>query len=376
MMKIVFDYQIFAMQSFGGVSRYFVGLAQGLTTHGAQVDIVAPIHRNRYLKYLPKAIIHGFSLNSFPRKTARLIMTANHYLSQLKLINSTPDILHETYYSNKSVSNAARGRVVTVYDMIHELYPDHFPSKSATTTSNLKRLALARADHVISISHSTKKNLCELFNFPEDKVSVVHLGFEKFQTKPGLVSGDIQNSRPYLLFVGSRGGYKNFDRMIMAVASKPELINEFDVVAFGGGALNETEKSLIHKLGFDPMAVKQIGGDDEVLGRLYSKARAFVYPSVYEGFGLPPLEAMAHDCPVVTSNSSSMPEVVGLAGEYFDPLDVQAQADAICRVVFDEQRRTALIEAGRERLPMFSWERCAQETQAVYKKVLADKESR
>lgn len=375
-MKIIFDHQIFAQQSFGGVSRYFARLAQGLIVQGERVDIVAPIHRNYYLKNLPPSVVHGFGLNRFPRRTTRLFMVANHYLSQLKLINSITDILHETYYSNKTVSNAARARVLTVYDMIHELFPDHFPSKSASTTSLLKRLALARADHVISISHSTKKDLCELFDFPEHKVSVVHLGFEKFQAKPGLFSGDIHNSRPYLLFVGSRGGYKNFDRMLLAIASKAELMNEFDVVAFGGGALNETEKTFIQKLGFGPMAVKQIGGDDEVLGRLYSKARALIYPSVYEGFGLPPLEAMAHDCPVVTSNSSSMPEVVGPAGEYFDPLDIEAQAEAICRVVFDEKRRLALIEAGRERLPMFSWDRCAQETQAVYKKVLADKGSR
>lgn len=373
-MRIVFDHQIFTYQSYGGISRYFVRLAQGLIALGDQIDIVAPIHRNRYLKDLPENVVQGLDFERFPPKTGRLAMLANHYLSQLSLRSNSPDILHETYYSPKVVSRAAKGRVITVYDMIHEKYPDDFSSTDATT--QYKRLALARADHVISISHSTKKDLCELFGFPEHKVSVVHLGFEKFESKPSLVSGGVHRQRPYLLYVGSRGGYKNFERMLKAVASKSELLNEFDVVAFGGGAFNETEKSLISRLGFDAMAVQQIGGDDELLGELYSKARAFVYPSVYEGFGLPPLEAMAHDCPVVTSNSSSMPEVVGQAGEYFDPLDVEAQAEAICRVVFDEQRRSALIEAGRERLPMFSWERCAQETQAVYQKVLADKEFR
>jgi glycosyltransferase involved in cell wall biosynthesis len=258
--------------------------------------------------------------------------------------------------------------------MIHEKYSDNFPANDPT--SLYKRLSLTRADHVISISQSTKKDLCELFDFPEHKVSVVHLGFEKFEAKPSLVLDDMNMSRPYLLYVGSRVGYKNFERFLMAVASKSKLINEFDVVAFGGGRFTETEKSLIHALGFDAMAVKQISGDDELLGRLYLKARAFIYPSVYEGFGLPVLEAMAHDCPVIASNSSSIPEVVGHAGEYFDPLDVEAQAEAISSVVFDEHRRSVLVEAGRGRLPLFSWERCAKETQAIYKKVLADKESR
>jgi len=373
-MRTVFDHQIFTYQSYGGISRYFVRLAQGLIALGEQVDVVAPIHRNRYLKDLPENVVHGLGLERLPPKTGRLVMLTNHFLSQLSLRCNSPDILHETYYSPKVVSRAAKRRVITMYDMIHEKYPDDFSPTDATT--QYKRLALARADHVISISHSTKKDLCELFDFPEHKVSVVHLGFEKFVVKPGLVSGVVHRPRPYLLYVGSRGGYKNFERMLKAVASKSELINEFDVVAFGGGAFNEAEESLISRLGFDALAVKLVGGDDELLGELYSKARAFVYPSVYEGFGLPPLEAMAHDCPVVTSNSSSMPEVVGQAGEYFDPLDVAAQAEAICRVVFDEQRRTALIKAGRERLPMFSWERCAQETRAVYQKVLAEKESR
>lgn len=373
-MKIVFDHQIFTYQSYGGISRYIVRLAQGLITLGEQVDVVAPIHRNRYLKDLPENVVQGLGLERFPPKTGRLAMVINHCLSQLSLRFSSPDIVHETYYSPKVVSRATKGRVVTVHDMIHEKCHGDF--SSTDPTSQHKRLAVARADHVICISHSTKKDLCELFSFPEHKVSVVHHGFEKFVVKPGLVSGVVHRPRPYLLYVGSRGGYKNFERMLKAVASKSELRNELDVVAFGGGAFNEAEKSLISKLGFDDKAVQQIGGDDELLGELYSKARAFVYPSVYEGFGLPPLEAMAHDCPLVTSNSSSMPEVVGQAGEYFDPLDVESQAEAICRVVFNEQRRSALIEAGRERLAMFSWERCAQETQAVYKYVLTNKESR
>jgi glycosyltransferase involved in cell wall biosynthesis len=164
--------------------------------------------------------------------------------------------------------------------------------------------------------------------------------------------------------------------MLKAVSSSPALKNAFDVVAFGGGAFNAAEQEIIAQLGFEPNTVRQLFGGDHVLGQLYAQARAFVYPSVYEGFGLPPLEAMAHDCPVVTSNSSSMPEVVGDAGEYFDPIDIEAQAQAIESVVFDEQRRGQLIAAGRQRLPLFSWERCASETQVVYQKVLATKEVR
>lgn len=368
-MKIVFDHQIFTQQSYGGISRYLVRLAQGLIVLGNQVDIVAPVHRNRYLQDLPKSSVQGIDLERFPPKTGRLAMLANYYLSQHKLRNTAPDILHETYYSAKPVTSAASGLIITVHDMIHEKFPANFSLRDPAV--KYKKLTVGRADHVICISHSTKNDLCAMFNVPEDKISVVHHGFEKFGTYPHLFISRDKEVRPFLLYVGSRGGYKNFEGMLKAVSSSSRLKSTFDVVAFGGGAFSAAEQSMITQFGFGPDAVRQVGGGDDMLGRLYAQARAFVYPSIYEGFGLPPLEAMAHDCPVVTSSSSSMPEVVGDAGEYFDPIDIEAQAQAIERVVFDEHRRSQLIEAGRLRLPLFSWDRCASETQAVYKKVLA-----
>jgi len=254
--------------------------------------------------------------------------------------------------------------------MIQERFPAEF--QAGNPISRLKRIAVSRADHIICISYSTKNDLCELFNVPEDRVSVVHLGFDKFEREGDeCYSGRI--CRPYLLYVGDRSGYKNFLSLLKAVASQAVLQNCFDVVAFGGGALSSVEKSLIRDLGFRADAVRQIGGDDSVLGALYSGATAFVYPSLYEGFGLPPLEAMAHDCPVVTSNASSMPEVVGPAGEYFNPADIDALAEAINTVVFDSIRRDELILAGRERLGLFSWSRCAEETRDIYRAVLRSK---
>jgi glycosyltransferase involved in cell wall biosynthesis len=370
-MNIVFDHQIFTQQSYGGISRYLVRLAQGLIALGDQVDIVAPVHRNRYLQDLPKSSVQGIELERFPPKTGRLAMLANHYLSQYKLLNAPTDILHETYYSAKPVTSAANCRIITVHDMIHETYPANFSLRDPAI--KYKRLTVSRADHVICISQSTKKDLCAMFNVPEDKISVVHHGFEKFGEYLNPVISQGKEMRPFLLYVGSRGGYKNFEGMLKSVSSSYQLKSNFDVVAFGGGAFNSVEKSMIAQLGFGPDAVRQVGGGDNLLGQLYAQARAFVYPSLHEGFGLPLLEAMAHDCPVVTSNSSSMPEVVGDAGAYFDPIDIEAQAQAIERVVFDEQQRSQLIAAGRLRLPLFSWDRCAIETQAVYKKVLAAK---
>lgn len=368
-MKIVFDHQIFTQQSYGGISRYFVRLAQGLLALGHQVDVVAPIHRNRYLKDLPAQRVYGLEFKRFPPKTGRLFGLINDQCSKLEFRNIRADLLHETYFRAKPITTEVKGYVITVHDMIHEKYASGFSSKDSTSKS--KRAAVDRADHIICISQSTKFDLCELFNVPEDKVSVVYHGYENFnKVSFATLNARRHVNRPYLLYVGARGSYKNFDRTLRAVASRAALKSSFDVVAFGGGAFNAAELALITALGFTSGQVRQIGGDDAVLGCLYAQAYAFVYSSVYEGFGMPPLEAMAHDCPVVTSNSSSMPEVVGNAGAYFDPLDIEAQAVAICSVVFDEQRRSELIALGQQRLSLFSWERCALETQTVYQKVL------
>lgn len=367
-MKVAFDHQIFTMQSYGGVSRYFVRLITGLIALGEDVHVVAPLHRNRYLKELPRSRVCGFEVRRFPPKTNRLIESCNQFLTSRRILSLNPDLVHQTYYSSRPVTTIHGGKtILTVYDMIHERFSNEFPARDRTTAS--KRISVAQADHIISISQSTKNDLCEIFKVPSEKVSVIHLGFERFNT--GELSARASSVQvPFLLYVGNRGGHKNFKRMLQAIAASPRLKREFDIVAFGGGTFNRHELKLIDSLGFRFRSVRQVAGDDQVLGELYRSATALVYPSLYEGFGLPPLEAMAHHCPVITSNAGSMPEVVGNAGEYFDPADSDSMIHALERVVFDEQHREALISAGNQNLARFSWERCSIETRAVYRKVM------
>lgn len=366
-MKISFDHQTFTLQSYGGISRYFSKLAGGLLSLGDQVNILAPIHQNRYLDEISSRHIHGIGVKSIPPRAMGIISAFNGKLGALQAGLIRPEILHETYYTSRPVVGRFKGRVLTVYDMIHEKFErDFHPSDQ---TSQLKRIAVARADHIICISHSTKKDLCEIFGVDDHKVSVVHLGFENFKSLESDIPVDLIPS-PFLLYVGSRGGYKNFSGLLRAVASLPELRDNFDVLAFGGGQFSAEERVLIKSLGLREKSVRQIGGSDQILSAIYGLASAFVYPSLYEGFGLPPLEAMAHDCPVVSSNASSMPEVVGPAGEYFAPNDIEAQAAAIKNVVFDSENRGRLIEEGRVRAKLFSWTLCTQKTREIYASVL------
>ena len=367
-MRIAFDHQTFTLQTYGGISRYFVRLAQEFIAVGEQVRIFAPFHVNAYLPSLPAECIQGKRLNRFPRKTRFIFTLYNNLVSRSAIPQWNPSILHETYYTQHIATSNKCPTVITVYDMIHELFAKEFMPHDKTAA--IKKIAIDRADHVICISENTKKDLINLHGLPEHKISVVLLGFDQFTQRSYIAQSQPRNNAPFLLYVGSRGGYKNFTAFLTAVAASPALKSDFAVLAFGGGKFDSTELALIASLGFSKNQVKQISGDDTLLGNCYTNARAFVYPSIYEGFGIPPLEAMAHGCPVVSSNTSSMPEVVAKAGEYFNPTSVDEMRHAIESVVYSDTRIAELKRLGSARLAHFSWPKCADQTRAVYQSLL------
>lgn len=281
------------------------------------------------------------------------------------------DLLHLTYYCSRPPS--APGRlVVTVHDMIHELFPNSFPPDDPTREH--KRRCVEAADRVVCVSHSTARDLTRLLGVSPEKISVTHLGFSTAFASTAVQNMPVSREaeRPYLLYVGHRGGYKNFNRLLEAYAASPKLRRDFDLIVFGGGPFTQSELSSIDALGLGEGAVRRLSGGDVALACAYAGAHVFVYPSEYEGFGIPPLEAMSCGCAVACSNVSSVPEVVGNAGEYFDPTSVEEIRAAIERIVDDDRHRGALIAAGHERLRKFSWDRCAAETREVYRAALTD----
>lgn len=367
-LKIAFDYQIFAMQRVGGVSRYYTALAQELFRMGKEIRIVAPLHRGQYLDDLAAGVVVGGKQNRLPLDVDVVNSAVNVLASRVILGAYRPDVVHETYYSPLGSAPRRTPTVLTVFDMIHELYPEDFRHPAAT--SMVKRAAVNRADHVICISHQTRNDLIRLFDCPPEKVSVVHLAAEVPSAAPVSRQPLPVGDAPFILHVGNREGYKNFRGLLLAIAASPSLRREFRVVAFGSIPFTPGETKAIDEAGLTGRVV-HIGGDDAVLDELYRRAAALVYPSKYEGFGLPPLEAMARGCPVVCSNSSSLPEVVGDAAELFDPGDVSAMTRAMEAVLFSEARKSELIRRGAERVRQFSWRRCAEETLAVYRSLVA-----
>lgn len=376
-MRIAYDHQVFQWQTYGGVSRYFFELAARLPAiAGDRAVVVAPLHVNGYLSDLPGA--RGLRTPALPR-TARLRGLANRVLTPLLLRSFAPDIVHETYFSAAPTWRAsasvrtASGRkavktVLTVYDMIHEKFPADFPAHDRTSRD--KRLAVARADHVLCISRSTQRDLVDLFGVDEAKTSVTHLGFS---VAPGRARPLPPAERePLLLYVGQRKGYKNFEGFLRAYAASSRIRRDFRVIAFGGGAFSPSERELVRSLGLDEDRVGQTGGDDSRLADLYGRAAALVYPSRYEGFGLPPLEAMANGCPVACARASSIPEVAGEAAEYFDPLSVEDMTQALERVLYSDERRRELAVLGRRRAAEFTWDACARRTRDIYLRLLGN----
>jgi len=377
-MKIAYDPQIFCAQTYGGISRYFCEIASRIAKEpGADVSVIAPMHVNAYLTHVSSGLISGFQApktDHFQTKRGanypRIALRGLGLLMGSGMLQAmSPDIVHETYFFPYRLGGRRARRVLTIYDMIHEKFRSSF--SSSDKTARYKALAAERVDHVICISESTRRDVIDILGLAADKTSVIYLGFDLMGTAVGNIgSHDLPTTAPFILYVGNRGGYKNFLGLLEAYGSSHQLKSEYKLICFGGGALQQDEIRKMQALGVDSNQVVQFGGNDQLLTRLYQHASAFVYPSLYEGFGIPPLEAMSHDCPVICSNTSSIPEVVGDAGEYFDPTNVESMRTAIERVLATNDYRKLLISKGRERLKSFSWDRCAVETFDVYRKLV------
>jgi glycosyltransferase involved in cell wall biosynthesis len=371
-MKVDFDTQIFAAQEFGGISRYFASVAQAMRDNfSVDAQIVAPLHFNAYLQALPKRYWMGRHV-SRPAQLSSLVRLASMGLSVPVHCARKADILHETYYFPLAMPSMARRRVVTVYDMIHEKRPESFPARDPIR--EWKRKTVARADHVLCISEYTRKDLLDIYGLPPERVSVVYLGYDSLER---LLDAEpatafrlrvLGSDEPYILFVGQRGGYKNFSGLLKAYSSSAWLRQNFKLLCFGGGGLSETERADIHSLGLEKR-VLQSGGPDAELARCYRHAALFVYPSCYEGFGIPPLEAMSLDCPLACSNATSIPEVAGDAAEYFDPDDFDSIRMAMERVLGSAEVSRDLLARGRMQRDRFSWRKCAEGTLGVYRQL-------
>lgn len=369
MNTVVYDYRIFSQQEFGGISRYFCEIAKRIPQSSDWLtEVIAPLHCNHYLAESQITTIGRFAPLPHPL-FKKLYALCNKIVTPTMMALNQHNVLHYTYYSPKPYKSRVP-TVITVYDMIHELFPHYFPADDPTR--QWKRRAVEAADHVICISHTTARDLIRFLDVPPTKISVVHLGYSEELKEPFAFAEKNQGSlnRPYFLYVGARSGYKNFNRLLEVFGASARIAENFDLVAFGGGPFTQTELGKINALGLRSDSVQHISGSDAKLARYYNGARAFIYPSEYEGFGIPPLEAMSCGCPVICSDTICIREIVGAAAEFFEPTNNDSIRVALERIAFDDQLRVDLVKAGRVQSSLYSWDKCAESTVDIYRALL------
>ena len=365
-LSVLFDHQAFDGQIFGGISRYITELSRALSKEqSCRVKVISPIYINQYLKnYRNEIQINGFPMLPI-RGARRLASFINEAVSPRLIERESADILHVTGYRPSLANHGFRARVVSVYDMTFEKFPQYFGN--AELASQQKRHAVTSADHIICISKSTQKDLIQEFGVDENRTSVVHLAASL--TKHSLQRRSTEE-RPFFLHVGGRWGYKNFSSLLLAYRMSKSLQDAADIVCFGGEINYSSELKEIKKLGLSSERIRFIRGSDVDLSSLYQRAICLVYPSKYEGFGLPLLEAMSCGCPVMCSATSSMPEVCGDGAWYVDVDDADSIRLAMEKMLNCAEEREQLILAGNVRSGKFSWGRCAEETILAYEVAL------
>lgn len=364
--SIAFDHQIFVSQKYGGISRYFYEIALRLSKNdNFNVNIYAGLHQNKYLEAAPSTLVTGNRIPYLPG-TLPFFISFNSYMGGRILRKNIPDVVHETYYESTNLSD--KSKIVTT---IHDMIPEKFSNSTTNQTGLLaKKAALERADHVICVSNHTRQDLLELFDLPVEKVSTIYHGYSLQEFGTLKQSAPLVNA-PYILYVGDwRSPYKNFKRLLKAYGSKKHFQDEFKLACIGSRRVSKDILEAIKDAGVSATNVLFFSGSDLTLANLYGHALALVYPSLYEGFGIPPLEAMSFGCPVICSNVSSIPEIVSDGGYYFDPYDVDSISSSIEKVLSSLELQQQLTAKGKERVKFFSWDKCAAQTSSIYKQLI------
>jgi glycosyltransferase involved in cell wall biosynthesis len=367
-MQVLYDGHIYLMQAVGGVNRYFANLIGRLP---ADITPHLTMCGERPVNFPVKSRMKIYKYRRFrPAGVSyRLEKLFFDYTSNARRY----DLAHPTYYTLLSRSEFGKYRcpvVVTVWDMIHELFPAELDPHGRHAEE--KGRAIMAAQAVICISENTRNDLLERYAVAPDKVRVTHLASEIDER---LANGpESVPERRYFLYLGLRYGYKNFDGLVAAFArmlsARPNI-----ALCVVGAPFSSTEKKRITELGLGEAIEHYEQVSDAHLAKLYHHSVAFVYPSLYEGFGIPPLEAMACGTPVVASNRSSIPEVIGDAGLLFDPDNTDELTDILITLVDDSSERERLIAKGHQRAKAFSWDKTVSQTLEIYREVAGNSKS-
>ncbi|MCF0202937.1 MAG: glycosyltransferase family 4 protein [Bacteroidaceae bacterium] len=353
-MKILFDHHLF-ITKFGGAAKYFAMLAAYLPADSWRTTALWSF--NVYAKEKGLFTVH----KKLFKGQGRLSSLLNTGYTNHCIAHSQYDVFHQTNFGTEGLNYLKDKPMVTTYHDRNLSTIDPHPE-----IVKRQKQSLLRADAVVCVSNTTKKDMLELFDLDEKKVHVIYHGIEIPDSK--LLPEEKIFDFPYILYVGRRSEYKNFPSFLKAFAEVRRLRKDIRLVCTYK-PLTPEEKIAIKSLGLEG-SVEHVMADEATMKRLYRDCFMFVFPSKYEGFGMPILEAWAMNAPVVLSDASCFPEIAGDAALYFDPYSIEDMRDTMIRVIDDSRLHESLKEKGAERVKRFSWQRCADEHMEVYKTVI------
>jgi len=368
-LKVAVEGTVYQWQLYGGISRVYNEILPRICSLDKNLIIImfteGPLSQAlpKHPRILHKKIPNINRLFRPSRIWMPLIPNIRRLFWKIQLGHGHRVVWHSTYYTSP---NRWKGwRVVTVLDMIHELFPHLFNGPYDDFFREKKKVCIKKADAVICISETTRRDLQNFYDIDPNIISVVPLACSNAFY---LLKRDNKNiappmNKPFLLYVGDRNHYKNFDMLVRAYSlwSKKKDIGLFVV----GKPWSGLEKERLAELKLQNYVKIRTNIDDEKLRELYNQATAFVYPSLYEGFGIPLLEAMACGCPIIASSIPSTVEVAKDCPIYFDPNSIDSLLDSFEHVLCME-RNSSRIKNGLQLVSSYSWNKTAQETLKVY----------
>lgn len=360
--QVAFDEQIFALQKYGGISRMFVDLARQFLSEPSLGVNLLPLNA---------PVINRPVLDDDLTRTRMAVSDAHHeYYSLLRyLIRIRPrrgnDIVHNTFYlPHGLVRYPGAKRVVTVHDMIPERMPT---TRRRLDFLTLKQRYVMSADHIICVSEATRDDMLDVYGTVSAPISVIHHGVDTRFAPHAPPLSEVPSN--YVLFVGNRDQYKNGRELMQAFAAIASVDPDLSLLFVGGGPFTSEERDFLRGLGIADRT-QQTSLSDEDMPSAYANATAFVFPSSFEGFGMPVLEAMASGCPTILAQATSLPEIGGEAAVYFSPGDVEELADKMTLVIKDRTLRENLRFKGLERASHFTWAHAAKQTAEAYRSTL------
>jgi glycosyltransferase involved in cell wall biosynthesis len=269
------------------------------------------------------------------------------------------EVFHPTYYGDYFLADLkATPMVVTIHDMVHEIFPEHF--SLGDSVRDFKSIQLKRANKIIAVSSATKRDLVDFYGTDPDRIQVVYHA-------TSLPCGQLNAGTPwerYALYTGNRSGYKNFYFFLQVFAEFLRQDSQLGLVCTGP-PLSASELALLERLGIGGK-VEHRFADDALMTALYSHAEFFVFPSLYEGFGIPVLEAFSCGCPALLSATPALREIGSDAANYFDPKSPSGLRAALQKLIASRSLREELSQRGLVRSRDFSWAKTAEQTGAVY----------